>query len=210
MSTPTQTRDVPTVTCRVAAVATTELGRLVVAAADGDAAAWNALVERLVPYVRAVTRAHRLSEADAADVNQTCWLRLVEHIDRIANPDSVACWLGTTARRECQAFIGKARRTIVLGDDDEPEPPGGPAPEHDHSLLAGERQRALAAAFGRLAPRDQALLRLRSTDPPMPYDDIVATLGMAKGSIGPTLRRALDHLKQQLQALGVEPDDLRP
>lgn len=197
-------------TCSVADVATTDLGRLLESAAGGDQAAWAALVHRLVPYVMAVTRSFQLASADAADVNQTCWLRLVEHIHRIDDPDSIACWLGTTARRECQSVLKRRRRVVVLDDATEPEPAGGPGPSPDHGVLANERHRTLWAAFSALSPRDQALLRLRSTDPPMPYDDIVATLGMAKGSIGPTLGRAIDHLKQQIKALGVEPDDLRP
>jgi len=197
-------------TCSVTSVATTELGALVVAAAAGDQHAWSRLVARLVPYVLAVTRAYRMVPADAADVNQTCWLRLVEHIHRIDDPDSVASWLGTTARRECQSTLKRSQRVVTLDDDAEPQPPGGPGPEPDQSLLTDERHRTLWAAFSRLRPRDQALLRLRSTDPPMSYDDIVATLGMAKGSIGPTLGRAIDRLKQEVAALGVEPDDLRP
>ena len=41
-----------------------EVGALVRSAADGDAAAWKALVEGLGPLVWSVVRAHRLSDAD--------------------------------------------------------------------------------------------------------------------------------------------------
>jgi len=58
-----------------------EVGRLVRASADGDEAAWNALVRRFTPLVMAVIRSYRLAPADAEDVCQTVWLRLVENLD---------------------------------------------------------------------------------------------------------------------------------
>ena len=59
-----------------------ELAELVRAAGDGDQAAWNSIVERYVGLVWATVRAHRLNAVDGAEVVQTTWLRLVEHLDR--------------------------------------------------------------------------------------------------------------------------------
>ena len=53
---------------------------LVAAAAAGDQGAWDELVRRYAPLVRSVIRVHAMEPADAADVNQTVWLRLVEHL----------------------------------------------------------------------------------------------------------------------------------
>ena len=53
------------------------------AATAGDRNAWDALVNRFAATVWAVARGHRLSAADAADVSQTTWLRLVENLHRI-------------------------------------------------------------------------------------------------------------------------------
>ena len=61
----------------------------VVAAAGGDSEAWERLVERFSGLVWAVARSHRLSDADAADVTQTTWLRLAEHLHRIRQPERV-------------------------------------------------------------------------------------------------------------------------
>src|ERR1700726_1555351 len=77
----------------------TGIARLVTAAADGDAAAWQGLVERFSGLVWSITRAHRLAAADAADVFQTTWLRLAEHVRRIDNPDRVGAWLPTAPPR---------------------------------------------------------------------------------------------------------------
>jgi RNA polymerase sigma factor (sigma-70 family) len=78
-----------------------EVASLVRAAAAGDEAAWGALVERFTPLLWATTRSYRLDRARAADVVQTCWLRLVENLDRVQEPERVGAWLATTARREC-------------------------------------------------------------------------------------------------------------
>jgi hypothetical protein len=52
------------------------LHELIVAASEGDEGAWSAIVDRFEGLVWATTRAHRLSQAEAADVTQTTWLRL--------------------------------------------------------------------------------------------------------------------------------------
>ena len=52
-------------------------------------------------------------ESDAADVAQTTWLRLLEHIDRIEYPDRVGSWLAATARNECLRSLA-ARKRVVL------------------------------------------------------------------------------------------------
>src|SRR4051812_21474690 len=54
--------------------------RLLRRAAAGDATAWDTLVERYGPLVWSVARSHRLGAAAAADVYQTTWLRLLEHL----------------------------------------------------------------------------------------------------------------------------------
>ena len=64
-----------------------EVAALVQAAADGDRAAWDALVDRYNGLVWSVARSHRLSPVDASDVVQTTWLRLVEHLDRLQDPE---------------------------------------------------------------------------------------------------------------------------
>src|SRR5262249_59270378 len=81
------------------------LDTLVRAAAAGDQAAWNELVERFQGLVWATARAHRLTRADAADVAQTVWLRLVENLGRIRDPERLGAWLATTAQRECLRHI---------------------------------------------------------------------------------------------------------
>src|SRR3954453_9588602 len=91
-----------------------EVEQLVEAARAGDAAAWDALVERSLPLVTAVIRRLRLSPADADDVNQTVWLRLVEHLDGLREPRALPGWLATTGRPEGLRVIKRRNRDLPV------------------------------------------------------------------------------------------------
>ena len=96
---------------------TEEAASLVAAAAAGDRRAWEGLVDAYGRLIWAIARNHRLSSGDAADVSQTTWLRLLEHIDRLSDPGRVGAWLATTARRECLRLQSRGKRTMPVGDD---------------------------------------------------------------------------------------------
>ena len=177
---------------------TDETERTVRAAARGDQRAWDQLVDRYSGMLWSIARAHRLGGGDAADVFQTSWLRLVEHLPHMRNPERVGAWLATTARREALATL---RRTARCRPSDQIEAlaPADPT-EIDTELLTAERDAELWVAFKRLPARDQALLRLLTADPAPSYEEIGAALEMPVGSIGPTRVRALARLRRQLDA----------
>ena len=183
-----------------------ELAALVRAARDGDGESWNALVARYGGLIWGVARAHRLGDADAADVFQTTWLRLVEHLDEIRNPDGIGAWLATTARHECLRVLRVGQRQVLTDGFDLPDEAAPSA--LDARLLASERDAALWRAFDRLPGRDQALLRLLVADPQPSYQEIAAALDMPIGSIGPTRARALERLHSQLAHEGLVSADM--
>jgi RNA polymerase sigma factor (sigma-70 family) len=171
--------------------------KLVNAAAAGDRHAWNCLVEGFGAMIWSIARAHRLGEADAADVAQATWVALVEHLAELREPARVGAWLATTARRECLRVLRRRQRSVLCGDD---------YPEHECSdpgpadmLLLSERDASLWRCFARLRPSDQALLRLLMADPRPEYEEIAAALDIPIGSIGPTRGRALARLREQLE-----------
>jgi len=182
-----------------------EVAELVRAAADGDRAAWDRLVDRYNGLVWSVARSHRLSTADASDVVQTSWLRLVEHLDRLQDPERVGAWLATTARREALRALRHASRQIVTEELPEVAVEG----QLDAGLLVRERDRALWQAFGGLSERCQALLRILVSDPPPSYDEVSAALDMPIGSIGPTRARCLERLRGLAEGEGVTATDRR-
>jgi RNA polymerase sigma factor (sigma-70 family) len=169
------------------------LESVVCAAARGDQAAWNSIVDRFQGLVWATARAHRLSRDDAADVAQTTWLRLVESLDRIREPEHLGAWLATTARRECLRRIRQRQRELPDNEMERFESDTEQEPEL--VLFTGERDAALWRSFSRLSERCQALLRLLVSSAEPSYEVIGTALGMPVGAIGPTRMRCLEKLR---------------
>ena len=163
-------------------------------AAAGDRAAWNTLVERYEGLLWGIARSHRLDQPSAADVVQTTWLRLVEHIDRLRNPEALAGWLAATARNECLRVLRHQSRQVPTDDDSMPV--DSVPPVDDARLLERERDAELWRAFATLPARCQSLLRMLALDPAPSYEEIGTALGMAVGSIGPTRGRCLESLRR--------------
>jgi RNA polymerase sigma factor (sigma-70 family) len=178
-----------------------DLAELVRAAAEGDQRAWEGLIGRFGGLVWSVARAHGLSRADAADVSQTAWLRLVEHLHRLRDPERVGTWLAATARHEALRTLRRARRQLPVGDDAaldaELERSGAaPADPPEAHMLAAERSDLLWRAFAALPARCQTLLRVLMADPPPSYQQVAVAMDMPIGSIGPTRGRCLERLRQ--------------
>ena len=177
-----------------------QVGTLLEAAADGDERAWSELVAQFHGLLWATARACGLSEADAADVTQTTWMRLAEHLGRITQPAALPGWLVSTTRREAICVSKRARRpppAVLLGSLD----------LDDHSavelLMRAERHKELRAAFRRLGERCRLLLAMLSADARYSYDEISSQVDIPVGSIGPTRRRCLTKLAELLENDGV-------
>ncbi len=174
---------------------------LVERARSGEQQAWDQIVTRYGSRVWAVARAHRLSSADAEDVFQVTFLRLVTHIDTIRDPSRVGAWLKTTARHECLRTLRKGGRAVPSSDGDVLETPDPLLPPIEAGMEADERQVALHAAIGRLTEQCQRLLRVLMVDPEPSYEEVGKALDMPIGSIGPTRGRCLKHLRRELDGI---------
>ncbi|GAA2159202.1 RNA polymerase sigma factor (sigma-70 family) [Humibacillus xanthopallidus] len=172
------------------------LTALVAAASDGDAEAWNAIVVRFSSLLWSVARSHRLRQEDAADVVQNTWLRLVDHLDGIREPEALAGWLATTARYESLSKLRRTGREVPVRHDDlGVDFADAEAAELDTALLDDERDAELWTCFAQLSEQCQRLLRaLMAVDRPN-YRAVGEALGMPIGSIGPTRMRCLDRLR---------------
>jgi RNA polymerase sigma factor (sigma-70 family) len=173
---------------------TCPVARLVLDARGGDQAAWEAIVDRFSALVWATVRGYRLSHADAIDASQTTWLRLVEHIDRIREPEHLGGWLTTTARREALRLIRQSARELATDAADLLETPDSETP--DERILESERTETIRHAFVSLPVRSRRLLQLLFSEAEPAYTEIAATLGIPVGAIGPTRMRCLQRLRR--------------
>jgi RNA polymerase sigma factor (sigma-70 family) len=167
---------------------------LVTRAISGDAQAWDALVERFAPLIWSVCRKYRLGGAESEDVGQNVWLKLVDHLDTVRDPAALPSWIITTTRRECYRVVRVTFKQVTNGQALAAMSAEWATTAEDELLLA-ERHAVLREAFARLPSSDQQLLALLIADPPVPYVEISARLGIAVGSVGPTRRRCLDRLR---------------
>jgi RNA polymerase sigma factor (sigma-70 family) len=180
-----------------------ELIRCVLAAADGDQASWNRLVEGFSGLLWAICRTQRLSTADSADVIQLTWLRLLERIGSIQDPARLGGWLATTCRRECLAVHRRAARVVPVDDEGYFEGLAADAAP-DRPILIAERDAELWAAFEQLGERCQLVLRAEAAEGSPSYQAVAVALGIPAGSLGPTRARCLKHLRQLLDLGGIQ------
>ena len=75
-------------------------------------------------------------------------------------------------------------------------PQSSPAPDADYERT--ERQEAVRNALAQLSDRDREALLLKAEG--FSYDEIAATLGLARGAIGTTLSRARRRLVEAYRA----------
>jgi RNA polymerase sigma factor (sigma-70 family) len=170
---------------------------LVTRARNGDKQAWDALVERYAPLIWSICRRYRLRQADADDVGQSVWLRLLSQLATLREPAALPGWLATTTQRECGRVLSAERKQEPPGHWlDAADIPDKATEVAESELLRAERHAALREAFTHLPPDSQQLIAMLIHDPPVPYSEISARLGIPVGSIGPSRRRCLEKLRR--------------
>jgi RNA polymerase sigma factor (sigma-70 family) len=181
--------------------------RLVARCRAGDGRAWDALVQRYQRLVYVIVGRGGLDEHAAADVFQTVFTRLVQHLPRLTQPDRLQAWIVTTAKRELWLASQRGRRSVSLA------PAGDDGPEHDlvdetpgaeDRLAQWQELNRLRAAMDRLDERCRRLIGLlfRDEDERVGYDEVARSMAMPVGSIGPTRARCLAKLRQLLHSGG--------
>lgn len=167
---------------------TAELVRL---AEQRDQHAWAELVRRFAALVWSVARENGLAAADAADVCQAVWLTLAQNLDRLREPDRLAAWLATTARRESIRVAACRRREVPLVAD-------GVCAGPEDAVLAAASQRELWRALAGMPDQCRRLLRLFAYAPELSYAQTARALGIGIGSVGKTRGRCLSVLRRRL------------
>lgn len=170
---------------------------------DGDAAAWEVLVRRYQRLVYAIALRAGLDAHAAADVFQTVFARLVQHLARIAQPARLQAWIVTTAKREALLLRRRSERQVSMTVADAAD--GAEWDLADEALLPDEALAELQElvrvrqALEALDERCRRLLHALFGDEPEPvYDQVALRLAMPRGSIGPTRARCLAKLRRSV------------
>jgi RNA polymerase sigma-70 factor (ECF subfamily) len=135
----------------------------------------------------------RMGDRDRAEeIAQEVFARAV-----VAPPRNPRPWLFAVAlnllREEGRKATRQGRR-LTLYKAEQPEATPGP----DEELDRGERITRVRAALDSLTERDREALLLKAEG--FSYEEIAATLGLARGAIGTTLARARRRLVEAYRA----------
>jgi RNA polymerase sigma factor (sigma-70 family) len=173
---------------------------LVEAARRRDPQAWDELMFRYGGMVRGVTGRYRMQEADAADAVQSTWLRAVEQLHTLRDPERLGSWLATTAGRECLALLRRSRRE--LPDEDVADAQVAEVPGPESAAIDAEAGRAVRTAVDELTDRRRQLVDELFYKSGQDYTDVSRAIDIPVGSIGPTRGRILRVLRRSLERAG--------
>lgn len=168
---------------------------------QGDATAWDELVNRYQRLICTVPRRAGLSEDLVNEVFQEVILTLLEKLDGIEQPERLRAWLVTTAKYKSWKLLGQNRgfrQQASLDSDEEallaPEPIDE-MPLPDVLLVELEEQHLVRTAVKQLDVRCQTIIgMLFYADEPHPYPEVAAVIGVNPTSISPLRARCLKKL----------------
>lgn len=149
---------------------------------------FDAIFEQHYPSL--VRFLHRLTDdrAAAEDAAQDAFVRLLREEPA---PERPRAWLFTVGRNAVRDSARiKARRAELLEESYEP-PPSPPDPERVYDRRAGAAN--VRRALARVPDRDREMLLLRAEG--FRYREIADVCGVAPGSVGTLLARALERFR---------------
>lgn len=175
--------------------------QLIAACLTKNTLAWETLVKRYQSLIYSIPLNYGFSLDEAGDIFQSVCMVLLEKLAQVRNQSSLRSWLITTVVRQCWQARQRRKREAAfitsIPEDGEGQwqPPDKAAPA-DQLIIEVERQYQIEAAFAKLSPRCQQLIReLFFYDTPASYEEIAARLGLAVDSIGSTRCRCLERLR---------------
>ncbi len=165
-------------------------GALLRACRDGEAHAWDNLVERYERLVFSVALRNGLEREDAADVTQEVFVALLDSLDSVLDDTKLASWLMTVARRKSwrtrERFVRSHRPPVEVAP-----PTCAPDPVESWTSLT-----ALHDSVARLGEPCRTLIHELYLDADEPsYAEIAARMGRSIGGIGPLRGRCLERLR---------------
>lgn len=168
----------------------------------GEPASWAEAIRLFRPLVARVARSFGLSAGHVEDVCQNTWIRMVQGIGTLREPEKARSWMVTVARREALRHLRDNERHVPVGDGLELDAHPCPDPSPEDRALTGSERDQVRAAVATLSPSQRELAALLFGDEECSYEEICTRLGMPRGSIGPTRARIIKRVRRYLADLG--------
>ncbi|MBG6054964.1 RNA polymerase sigma-70 factor (ECF subfamily) [Salinibacterium sp. CAN_S4] len=163
--------------------------------ADGDAVAFEVLVRRHGPFLRAYAIRLTGSAADADDAVQEALITAWNQLHTLEDPSRVRSWLVSVVSRKATDQIRSRRASDEL-DDERAEDPGlGP----EHRTESSSRLDALSAVLAHL-PEGQRQCWVLKEVGGFSYEEIGERLGMSVVTVRGKLARARATVVKDMEA----------
>ena len=175
---------------------------------QGDASAWQQLVDGYSGLVYTVALRTGLSTPDAEDCAQQTWLALYRFRRKIRDPEALPAWLiKTTRRRAVHMYRKYASQAATAGLDSDSKVEIDSAALPDEIMAELEGQAVLEAAVAQLDGRCKKLVTWLFLSPlQISYNNISLRLGVKPNSLGPLRSRCLKKLRKILKDMGFDTD----
>lgn len=164
-------------------------------AADGDVRAFEVLIRRYTPLLRAVARRTLGSGNEVDDVVQDTFITAWERLDSLADGTKVKSWLTRIASHRSIDRI-RARRNHDDVDDVEPAADERTTPER--IMEAKSREHAADLALHEL-PEPQRRCWMLKEVVGLSYDEIAAELDLPVSTVRGLLSRARKNMIRQME-----------
>ncbi|WP_409184658.1 RNA polymerase sigma factor [Amycolatopsis sp. VS8301801F10] len=138
--------------------------------------------------------------ADVDDACQAAWLELLSRPPNLQDPNGLAGWLTTVARR--QALRAAEKRARVQPVEDAQLETHELAESPEEKALASERAAALWRAVEKFPERHRRMMLLLAHYPELRHDQLAAELGISPSSVSRIRQRCLTVLRRRLEAEG--------
>jgi RNA polymerase sigma factor (sigma-70 family) len=173
-------------------------GLLVQECLKGSEEAWSALIDKYKNLIFSIPIKYGFSPDEAAEIFQAVCLGVLQELPQLREPRALAAWLIQVTSHKCFRWREQRNRYI---ETELQETLADEFPKMPEDLLREiEREQILREALAALSPDCKRLVELLFFEnPPIPYEELSKTLGMAKGSIGATRKRCLEKLRRWLE-----------
>lgn len=169
---------------------------LVERAVDGDVAAFEILVRRHGPMVRAYARRLTDSAVDADDIAQESLLQAWRQLPTLREAPALRSWL-MSITSHCSTDLLRRRRNTTTTLEDQPEfVDNSPTPET--SAIASSQLLALSEALRRLPEHQRQCWVLKEISG-QSYEEIAAILNISMASVRGNLSRARTTLLKEME-----------
>lgn len=176
--------------------------RLVKECLRGSEAAWSALIDKYKKLIFSIPIKYGFSPDDATDIFQAVCVELLSELPKLRKAKALPKWIMQVAAHKCFHHKRQLQRMDTRDPGDESFEASVPA-RAEGILREAEEEQTLRQALTDLPPRCRRLIQmLFFEEPPRPYQQLAAELGLSAGSVGFIRQRCLERLRKSLSEAG--------